>query len=300
MPKPSRLTPLSSNAIVEQHLHLSLGQIETLMTADCLAFAGSMYYGIEDFVRDAVEQHDPKRGKLVVVLDTDGGLIEVAQRIADTLRYHYPACIDFVVPNYAMSAGTVLAMAGDAIHMDYYSILGPIDPQVYNRDGKLVPALGYLAKFDELIAKSKTKAGLSDAEMAYLASHFDPADLYSYRQAKNLSIQLLKQWLVKYKFKDWNETETRKKPVTLKMKERRASEIADKLNDTELWNSHSRPIGMQVLREVVKLKIDDFGTNPTLRDAIREYHRLLRDYMGRRGQKWAVHMVGHYAQIGGN
>ncbi len=270
------------------------------MTADCLAFAGSIYYGIEDFVRDAVEQHDPKRQKLVVVLDTDGGLIEVAQRIADTLRYHYPACIDFVVPNYAMSAGTVLAMAGDAIHMDYFSILGPIDPQVYNRDGKLVPALGYLAKFDELIAKSKTKAGLTDAEMAYLASHFDPADLYSYQQAKKLSTQLLKQWLVKYKFKDWNVTETRKKPVTQQMKERRASEIADKLNDTDLWNSHSRPIGMQVLREVVNLKVDDFGTNPTLRDAIREYHRLLRDYMGRRGQKWAVHMVGHYAQIGGN
>ena len=133
-----------------------------------------------------------------------------------------------------------------------------------------------------------------------MASHFDPADLYSYQQAKNLSTQLLKQWLVKYKFKDWNVTETRKKRVTQQMKEKRASEIADKLNDTDLWNSHSRPIGMQVLREVIKLKIDDFGVIPELKDAIREYHRLLRDYMGRRGQKWAVHMVGHYAQIGGN
>ena len=148
MPKPNRLTPTSSNVVVEQQLDNSLAQIEVKMTADCLGFSGSMYYGIEDFVRDAIEQYKPKRQKLVVVLDTDGGLIEVAQRITDTLRYHYPACIDFVIPNYAMSAGTVLALSGDAIHMDYYSILGPIDPQVYNRDGKLVPALGYLAKFD--------------------------------------------------------------------------------------------------------------------------------------------------------
>lgn len=300
MPKPNRLAPTTSNVIVEQGLHDSLARIENEMTADCLGFAGSLYYGLEDFVRDVVEQQKQKRGKLVVVLDTEGGLIEVAQRIADTLRHHYPACIDFVIPNYAMSAGTVLAMAGDAIHMDYYSVLGPIDPQVYNRDGRLVPALGYLEKFAELIAKSKTKGGLSDAEMTYLASHFDPADLYSYEQAKNLSTQLLKQWLVKYKFKDWSKTETRQKTVTPQMKEKRAAEIADKLNDTHLWNSHSRPIGMQALREIVNLKIDDFGANPSLRDAIRDYHRLLRDYMGRRGQKWAIHMVGHYAQIGGN
>ena len=39
--------------------------------------------------------------------------------------------------------------------MDYYSVLGPIDPQV-NRGEGLVPALGYLKKYDELIEKSET------------------------------------------------------------------------------------------------------------------------------------------------
>ena len=53
---------------------------------------------------------------------------------------------------------------------------------------------------------------------------------------------LLKEWLVKYKFKNWKVTQRRKVPVTRKMKEQRAEEIAGKLNDTRLWHSHGRGI----------------------------------------------------------
>lgn len=52
-----------------------------------------------------------------------------------------------MVPDCAMSAGTIFCMAGDKIWMGYYSSLGPIDPQVFN--GKnWVPALGYLDKVE--------------------------------------------------------------------------------------------------------------------------------------------------------
>ena len=61
------------------------------------------------------------------------------QRIAETLRHHYDR-VEFIVPNYAMSAGTVLVMSGDAIHMDYFSVLGPIDPQVRDETGRQLPA----------------------------------------------------------------------------------------------------------------------------------------------------------------
>lgn len=299
MPTVNRLTPTTAPIAVEQHLHDSLSKIEGVVDADLLAFSGSIYYGVEDFIRDAVEQRTPKRERLMVVIDTGGGLIEVAQRIADTLRHHYPKSVEFLIPNYAMSAGTVLVMSGDAIYMDYYSVLGPVDPQVLNRDGKYVPALGYLAKYDELVRKSASKKGLTDAEMAYFASHFDPADLYSYEQAKNLSIQLLNEWLVKYKFKNWDFTETRKKKVTPKMKKDRAYQIAEKLNDTGLWNSHARPIGMETLRRELKLKIEDFGADAKLSEPVRNYYRLLKDYMGRMNHKWAIHMVNHYTHIGG-
>jgi len=54
-----------------------------------------------------------------------------------------------------MSAGTIFCMAADRIYMDYSSALGPIDPQVPDRENRvLVPALGYLDKVEELIKKS--------------------------------------------------------------------------------------------------------------------------------------------------
>jgi len=296
------ILPSDANKIVEEQLNFHLGKIEHETSGDALVFNGLLVDGADDFIREAVEKRksDSTCDKLSVLLETSGGYITVAQRIADTFRHHYKI-VDFIVPNYAMSAGTVLVMSGDAIHMDYYSVLGPIDPQVPNKDGRWVPALGYLHKYAELIKKSRTKRGLTEAELAYLLSRFDPADLYSYAQARDLSTKLLKQWLVKYKFKDWDKTETRQKKVTKSMKEKRAEAIADTLNDTELWKSHARPISMEILRRDVNLKIEDFGEprKAELRNHIKCYHQLLRDYMAKTNRIWVTHVIGHYAAIGG-
>ena len=85
-----------------------------------------------------------------------------------------------MVPNFAMSAGTVLAMAGDEIWMPYFSTLGPIDPQIERRDGKgMMPALGYLAKYAELVEKSR-KGSLTPIDATFFVQNFDAAELYSY------------------------------------------------------------------------------------------------------------------------
>lgn len=109
--------------------------------------------------------------------------------------------------------------------MDYASVLGPIDPQL-DRGGVLVPALGYLEQCKRLIAKSAAGT-LTTAELAYLVEKFDPAELYRYEQERELSIALLEDWLVKYKFKNWKVTETSKKPVTATMRKKRAKAIGE-------------------------------------------------------------------------
>ena len=253
---------------------------------------------MDDLIREAVEGIQAKRTKLVVVLETGGGLIEVAQRIAETLRHHY-AYVEFIIPNYAMSAGTVLCMAGDAIHMDYYSILGPIDPQVQRPGtGEWVPALGYLKQYERLIEKSN-QGTLTTAELAFLVQRFDPGELYRYEQERELSISLLKDWLARYKFKNWKVTETSKTPVTDAMKIERAATIAAMLNDTDRWHSHSRPISMAILRNDLKLQIEDFGQTQDLDRAIREYYRLLRDYMAKLGATAVVHRHKHFVSLSG-
>ena len=51
-----------------------------------------------------------------------------------------PRPSNFWCPIFAMSAGTILVMSGDDIYMDYYAVLGPIDPQVRNQNGTYVPS----------------------------------------------------------------------------------------------------------------------------------------------------------------
>lgn len=147
--------------------------------------------------------------------------------------------------------------------------------------------LGYLEQYSRLIQKSRDKT-LTTAELTYLVQRFDPAELYSYEQAKNLSIALLEEWLVKYKFRDWKRTETHKRRVTKAMKVARAKKIGEELNNTDRWHSHSRGLTMSVLRSQLNLKIDDYGTHPTLAPAVRNYYVLLRDYMMQMGHHTLV------------
>jgi len=171
----------------------------------------------------------------------------------------------------------VFALSGDAIMMDYFSALGPIDPQVQGRDGKLIPALAYLIQFDRLSAKAAA-GQLTTVELA-LAQKLDLGELQTFAEARELSIELLKRWLVNYKFKDWQLTETNKTPVTPAMREARADEIAKALMNPQRWHSHGRAIPMSVLRDELKLRIDDFGANAELSKVIHRYVAVLREFM---------------------
>src|SRR5262249_53916358 len=148
-----------------------------------------------------------------------------------------------------------------------------IDPQVPDREGKfLVPALGHLDKVNEIIAKSRDNT-ITPVEFQWLMNQ-DFAMLRSHEQARDLSIALLEKWLVQYKFKDWatHRTHNPGTPVTLNEKQGRARDIAQLLSNNAYWNSHGRMIGMETLRNSCRLEIDDFGSDPDLQKAVRNYN----------------------------
>jgi len=285
----------SANQFIEQQLDERLKDLERAFDAHAFCFYGPIYFGVDDFIRSAVEARvkiKPESDRLIVVVTTDGGYIEVVQRIVAVLRKHYKL-VDFVVPNFAFSAGTVLVMSGDSIYMDYYSRLGPIDPQVQTQQGKFVPALGYLERYNALVKKA-SRGSLSTPEAQLMIDGFDQAELYKYEQARDLSVNLLEDWLVKYKFKDWKVTRTRKKKVTAKMKTDAASHVGKTLNDTKKWHSHGHGISKEILDRDLNLVIDDFGANPKISQAISHYHDLLSDYMLKLRMEGIVHYVGKF------
>jgi len=210
------VTPISKNAneFIERQLDQYLQDLGNELESDVLSINGLLIFGVDDAIRKAIEerrQQSQSHQKLAVILTTAGGYIEVVQRIVHTLRHHY-SIVNFIVPNYAFSAGTVLVMSGNDIYMNYYSCLGPIDPQVETESGQRVPALGYLIQWERLIEKAKNKT-LTMAEMGLMVNGFDQAALYKYEQERALSIAFLEEWLVKYKFKNWKITETQQKKL---------------------------------------------------------------------------------------
>lgn len=277
-----------TTSYVEFEIGRRLQAIEKHLDCDVITCVSPIGSPMDDLIRDFIEDIPARSKRLLVILETVGGSIETAERIANVFRHHYPAEVNFLVPNFAMSAGTVLVMSGDNIFMDYYSILGPIDPQLRHRDGHLVPALGYLEKYDELIERSRN-GSLSAAELAILVERFDQAQIHRFEQARDHSVDLLKQWLAVYKFKNWKTTETGNKRVTKKLRETRAGEIAKVLNDTKRWRSHARGLSIEVLRRDVNLMVSNFGDDPELNRRVRSYYRLLKDHMTGKGHAAALH-----------
>jgi len=95
-----------------------------------LGFPVARYIDINDSeeVLRAIQMTDDDV-PLDVVLHTPGGLVLAALQIAKAVREHKGKVTVFV-PHYAMSGGTLIALAADEIVMCPHSVLGPIDPQL--------------------------------------------------------------------------------------------------------------------------------------------------------------------------
>lgn len=262
---------------LKQLLQTKLEAIEKHLNADVLVYYGSLgpisanmfAKVIEDLKADVV-----KRQKLYIILTTTGGSAEIVERYVNILRHHYDV-VNFIVPDYAYSAGTIFCMSGDSILMDYLSVLGPIDPQVPNKDGKYVAALGYLDKINEFIDKA-AKGTLTNAELIWL-KELDLAEIRSFEQARDLTTDLLTKWLATYKFKNWTVHKDGTS-VTKEDKENRAVEIAKELSDNKKWKSHGKGISISELRDL-KLQIEDYSDNQELRSLIRDYYNTMDEFV---------------------
>ena len=255
-----------------------LNNLEKTLDGNVLVYFGSIDDGMEIHIKDMIEEISRsrfKRDKLFIILTTVGGSLTPVQRMMTIFRHHFKE-VNFIIPDYAYSAGTVFCMGGDNIYMNYYSILGPIDPQVKNKEGRYVAALGYLDKINELLDKAKNKT-LTDAEFVILKD-FDLAEIRLYEQARDLNVDILTKWLCSYKFKNWSVHKDGR-PVSMADKKMRAKEIASSLSDNNKWKTHGRPIDMETLRNELNLKIEDYGDNRLKAKAIDEYYKFALEYI---------------------
>jgi hypothetical protein len=277
---------------IREILNQNLEKLEAKFRSDVIFYYGEIHPSYEKLFRDFIEnlKEEPTGNeRLTILLNTPGGSAETVEKMVEIIRHHYKE-VFFVVPDYAMSAGTIFCMSGDKIFMDYSSSLGPIDPQVFNGT-TYVPALGYLDKVNELLERARDGT-LTQAEFLILQNQ-DLAMLRSYEQARDLTITLLKNWLVSYKFKEWTEHKSDPmkigQPVSDEEKQQRAEEIADMLGNNKIWHSHGRMINISKLQSVLRLEIEDYSEQTDLRTLIRNYNDLLTEFIARNGNKVFLH-----------
>src|ERR1035437_2704840 len=104
----------NANLVIEEQLDQRLAAIgHEFGDVDTVFFSGPLIDTVDDEIRAAIERPvaagATRPNKIMFVLTTDGGYIHIVHRIVDTLR-HYYQFVEFIIPNQAYSAGTILAI----------------------------------------------------------------------------------------------------------------------------------------------------------------------------------------------
>jgi len=193
---------------------------------------------IENILRSIKLSENP----LYLLLHTPGGSPEAAANVIRVCR-SYSKRFSVIIPNAAMSAGTLIAMGADDIIMSDTSKLGPIDPQMIFVQEKGVaimrPAKSFIDAYIDLInsAKHAIATGQPATPFLHLLNRQDPSWIIECVRARNATENLAKEVLKRNMLKDKSEKE-------INSVVKRFFEIGDK-------NTHGRPISPE--------EAEDFG-----------------------------------------
>jgi len=200
--------------------------------------------------------HGLKSEALDLIIHSPGGSPAATEAIVKYLRKKFTD-IRIIVPQGAMSAGTMLACAGNRIVMGKHSFLGPIDPQFIlpHAQGthRMVPAQAILDQFE--LAKKECKDSQNLGSWLPILTQYGPGLLIECKNAIALSKTLVQDWLKKYMFHGTPRASYK------------ATFVAKRLAAHQDHKSHSRHLDREDCRKM-GLVIDNLETDQTLQDLV--------------------------------
>lgn len=200
----------------------------------------------------AVHQLKREHG-LDLILHTPGGDIAATEALVKYLWEMFDKDIRVIVPQLAMSAGTMIACAARSVVLGKQSSLGPIDPQIGG-----VPAQGVLDEF-QMAVQSIRQDPASAPLWQQIVSRYHPSFLNECAQAINWSRTMVHGWLCENMF------EGKAEHVAT------AQAIVNYLGDHSVTAAHARHVPLNKCEEI-GLKIEKLEDDKKLQDLVLTVH----------------------------
>lgn len=203
----------------------------------------------------AIRGLDKSKG-LDLVLHTPGGSIAAAESLVHYLKKIFKDDIRAIVPQLAMSAGTMIACSCKSIVMAKHSNLGPIDPQIAG-----IPAMAVKEEFEEAIRQIKVDPARMQA-WQFILSKYTPTYLAKCENAVRLSKEFVRRELIA------NMLSAEPNKATI------ADSIVDTLSDFSGNKSHDRHIHFDECA-AMGLKVESLEADKDLQDKVLTVHHCM-------------------------
>lgn len=171
---------------------------------------------------------------LDLILHTPGGSVTAAESLVYYIRQKFGKNVRVIIPQMAMSAGTMIACSASEIIMGHQSCIGPFDPSVRN-----VSAFAVFEEFErasEDIQQNPHNIPLWQT----MLSKYPPAFLEECERAIDLADTIVPEWLVSNMFEHMDEQERSDKIVGIKQH----------LNNPSNTKEHSRHVHFEQAKEL--------------------------------------------------
>jgi hypothetical protein len=201
----------------------------------------------------AIHGLDRAKG-LDLILHTPGGSITALEGLVEYLRKMFGTDIRAIVPQIAMSAGTMLALTCREIVLGKHSSLGPIDPQVGG-----MPAHAIIEEAGRAVAEFQTIGPAAVAFWGPIIQKYHPTLLGACEKAIKLSESLVVGWLETGMF------------LGLGNATQKANDVVDGLGRINNTLTHDRRISIDRAKQL-GLNVTDLEADPELQDLVLSIH----------------------------
>jgi ATP-dependent protease ClpP protease subunit len=190
---------------------------------------------------------------LDLILHTPGGSVAATESIVDYLRAMFGTDIRAIIPQLAMSAGTMIALSAKSVVMGKHSSLGPIDPQISG-----TPAHGIVEEFNRAKREIATNPATIPVWQPIIAK-YPPALVGECQKAIDWANTMVSEWLKTGMFAGENDPQDA------------AAQVVQELADHALTLSHDRHISAEKATDL-GIKVEVLEADQELQDRVLTVH----------------------------